>query len=64
MNTLPAVYPMGERTEPTGVYRAYRNDTGQVETILASGPDGVRPEPDTQAEAARVFARADLRKAS
>jgi len=26
--------------------------------------DGERPEPDTAAEAARVFARSDLRKAS
>ena len=64
MSPLPAVYRLNERTETDGTYRDYRNDAGQTTTVKATGPDGDRTEPDTAAEAARVFARADLRKAS
>jgi hypothetical protein len=59
---LPAAYLMHERTETSGLYRDYVNDRNQLVAVKAGSPDGVRPEPDTRAEARQAFARFNLRK--
>jgi hypothetical protein len=61
---LPAVYRLAERTEADGVYRDYVNGCGQTFTVKAAGPGGIRPEPDTAAEAAQAFARGALARPS
>jgi hypothetical protein len=65
---VKATAPVHRLTERSGddgaLYRDYADDSGRLCTVKASRPDGVRPEPDTAAEAARVFAVGTLRGTS
>jgi hypothetical protein len=61
---LPAVYRLAERTEADGLYRDYRNDSGQTVTVKATGPAGLVPEPETARTAALQFAGATRRNRS